>query len=46
MTAARAKLAADAEPGGERVAKRIARAGICSRRDAERWIRRFGREIL
>ncbi len=23
---------------GERIAKRIARAGICSRRDAERWI--------
>ena len=29
-----------AEPAGgpERVAKRIARAGLCSRRDAERWI--------
>lgn len=24
--------------GGERIAKRIARAGLCSRRDAERWI--------
>ena len=23
---------------GERIAKRIARAGLCSRRDAERWI--------
>jgi 23S rRNA pseudouridine2605 synthase len=40
MTAARpARLQQTApEPGGERVAKRIARAGICSRRDAERWI--------
>ena len=29
-----------AEPGaGERIAKRIARAGLCSRREAERWIR-------
>jgi len=27
-----------AEEGGERVAKRLARAGLCSRRDAERWI--------
>jgi 23S rRNA pseudouridine2605 synthase len=27
---------ADAE--GERIAKRLARAGLCSRRDAERWI--------
>jgi 23S rRNA pseudouridine2605 synthase len=27
-----------AEGAGERVAKRIARAGVCSRRDAERWI--------
>lgn len=25
-------------PGGERIAKRLARAGVCSRRDAERWI--------
>lgn len=24
--------------GGERIAKRLARAGVCSRRDAERWI--------
>lgn len=24
--------------GGERIAKRIARAGVCSRREAERWI--------
>ena len=24
--------------GGERVAKLLARAGLCSRRDAERWI--------
>ena len=31
---------ADAEPSdkGERVAKLLARAGLCSRRDAERWI--------
>ncbi|HLI12859.1 MAG TPA: pseudouridine synthase [Alphaproteobacteria bacterium] len=27
-----------AAPAGERVAKRIARAGLCSRREAERWI--------
>ncbi len=26
------------EDKGERIAKRIARAGLCSRRDAERWI--------
>ncbi|MCE3230147.1 MAG: rRNA pseudouridine synthase [Alphaproteobacteria bacterium] len=25
-------------PEGERIAKRMARAGLCSRRDAERWI--------
>jgi 23S rRNA pseudouridine2605 synthase len=25
-------------PKGERIAKRLARAGLCSRRDAERWI--------
>ncbi len=25
-------------PAGERIAKRMARAGLCSRRDAERWI--------
>ena len=24
--------------GPERIAKRLARAGLCSRRDAERWI--------
>jgi len=30
---------ADAPPAeGERIAKRLARAGLCSRRDAERWI--------
>ena len=30
---------APAEPdAGERIAKRLARAGLCSRRDAERWI--------
>lgn len=28
----------EAEEKGERIAKRLARAGICSRRDAERWI--------
>src|ERR1700726_3473581 len=27
-----------AAPRGERVAKLLARAGLCSRRDAERWI--------
>ncbi len=27
-----------AEKDGERIAKRLARAGLCSRRDAERWI--------
>ena len=30
--------AAGAAAAPERVAKRIARAGLCSRRDAERWI--------
>lgn len=30
--------AVDAALKGERIAKRIARAGLCSRRDAERWI--------
>lgn len=29
---------AQPEPKGERIAKRLARAGVCSRRDAERWI--------
>lgn len=28
----------DSAPKGERIAKVIARAGLCSRRDAERWI--------
>ncbi len=28
----------EAEEKGERIAKRMARAGLCSRRDAERWI--------
>ena len=28
----------DAAAKGERIAKRIAAAGLCSRRDAERWI--------
>ena len=41
--AAKPKRAAPAEPGekafeGERVAKAMARAGACSRRDAEQWI--------
>ena len=27
-----------AAPAGERIAKRLARVGLCSRRDAERWI--------
>ena len=27
-----------AKPVGERIAKRLARAGLCSRREAERWI--------
>ncbi|BAI72619.1 ribosomal large subunit pseudouridine synthase B [Azospirillum sp. B510] len=30
--------ASAAAGGGERIAKRLARAGLCSRRDAERWI--------
>lgn len=30
--------AKEGESRGERIAKRLARAGICSRRDAERWI--------
>jgi len=29
---------AEGENRGERIAKRLARAGVCSRRDAERWI--------
>jgi 23S rRNA pseudouridine2605 synthase len=28
----------EADEKGERIAKRLARAGLCSRRDAERWI--------
>ncbi|MGH6921523.1 MAG: S4 domain-containing protein, partial [Geminicoccaceae bacterium] len=41
MTVARTatiRAQAGSEGGAERVAKRIARAGVCSRRDAERWI--------
>ncbi len=37
-TAATAASAAAAVAAGERIAKRMARAGLCSRRDAERWI--------
>ncbi|WP_372397032.1 pseudouridine synthase [Azospirillum sp. HJ39] len=32
------KKSESAADGGERIAKRLARAGLCSRRDAERWI--------
>ncbi len=32
-------MPAQAEAKGERIAKRLARAGLCSRREAERWIR-------
>ncbi|HYD69364.1 pseudouridine synthase [Azospirillum sp.] len=32
------ETAAEDASGGERIAKRLARAGLCSRRDAERWI--------
>ncbi|MFP5517181.1 MAG: pseudouridine synthase [Alphaproteobacteria bacterium] len=34
----KAKKSDSATNGGERIAKRLARAGLCSRRDAERWI--------
>jgi 23S rRNA pseudouridine2605 synthase len=36
--AARIEERTGADGAAERVAKRIARAGVCSRRDAERWI--------
>jgi 23S rRNA pseudouridine2605 synthase len=32
------EAAAESTERGERIAKRIARSGLCSRRDAERWI--------
>jgi 23S rRNA pseudouridine2605 synthase len=31
-------MTAAADGGGERIAKRLSRAGVCSRREAERWI--------
>lgn len=37
MTKDQEKAGAD-KTDGERIAKRLARAGLCSRRDAERWI--------
>jgi len=37
MSDHKAGVEAGAEPG-ERIAKRLARAGLCSRREAERWI--------
>ena len=33
-----AKSESETSAAGERIAKRMARAGLCSRRDAERWI--------
>jgi 23S rRNA pseudouridine2605 synthase len=38
MTACTARVQEAGPEAAERVAKRIARAGVCSRRDAERWI--------
>jgi 23S rRNA pseudouridine2605 synthase len=38
MTARTARVQEAGPEAAERVAKRIARAGVCSRRDAERWI--------
>ncbi|MGI9508919.1 MAG: pseudouridine synthase [Geminicoccaceae bacterium] len=38
MTAGDQASQAPGGPPAERIAKRIARAGLCSRRDAERWI--------
>ena len=37
-SAANRDVSSDPPPDGERVAKRLARAGLCSRREAERWI--------
>jgi 23S rRNA pseudouridine2605 synthase len=31
-------MSEEPKPDGERIAKRLARAGLCSRREAERWI--------
>lgn len=38
MTKPPKKSTETAQPAGERIAKVMARAGLCSRRDAERWI--------
>lgn len=38
MTDADEKVPPESAEAGERIAKRLARAGLCSRREAERWI--------
>ena len=38
LGAAARKVSEQPVKEGERIAKRLARAGLCSRRDAERWI--------